>query len=71
MCSRVKTAVACTTSLSAVFVFISFVADALYKRYRQGWLQEVITDLDTLIVRVREAKKRGEATSIGFLVSTK
>ncbi|MDP3354089.1 MAG: urocanate hydratase [Flavobacteriaceae bacterium] len=39
---------------------------AVHTRYSQGWVDEVITDLETLVVRVREAKKNKEIVSIGF-----
>ncbi|GFY72720.1 urocanate hydratase [Trichonephila inaurata madagascariensis] len=38
----------------------------LEKRYSQGWVQEIIDDLDHLIARIREAKKKKIITSIGF-----
>ena len=37
------------------------------KRFDQGWLVEKVHDLDTLVVRIREAKKDKKATSIGYL----
>jgi len=40
--------------------------DALTKRYEQGWLKEIVKDLDKLVSRVKEAKAKGEATSIGY-----
>jgi hypothetical protein len=40
----------------------------LEKRHRQGWVSEVCTNLSVLVSRVKEAKTRGEAVSIGFLV---
>ncbi|RWS03308.1 urocanate hydratase-like isoform X1 [Dinothrombium tinctorium] len=40
--------------------------DALQKRYRQGWVSEIIDDIDMLIKRIREAKAKKEITSIGF-----
>lgn len=40
--------------------------DALKKRHSQGWVMEIISDLDQLMKRIREAKKHGEATSIGY-----
>lgn len=39
---------------------------ALIKRYDQGWLKEVYTDLDSLINRIKEAKKQKLDTSIGY-----
>ncbi len=37
------------------------------KRHEQGWVDEVITDLDKLVLRVREAKKAQELVSIAYL----
>ncbi|XP_054167015.1 urocanate hydratase-like [Oppia nitens] len=41
--------------------------DALLKRQAQGWLNEIISDLDTLIKTIRLAKSNKIATSIGYL----
>ncbi|XP_042895553.1 urocanate hydratase isoform X2 [Parasteatoda tepidariorum] len=38
----------------------------LQKRYDQGWVLEIIDNLDALINRIREAKKKKIATSIGY-----
>ena len=50
---------------------ISVVAEvnpkATYKRHEQGWVKEVITDLDQLVERVKEAKKNKEVVSIAYL----
>lgn len=40
---------------------------ALHKRHQQGWVSEVQEDLDGLLRRIEEARRKGEATSIGFL----
>lgn len=40
--------------------------DALKKRFDQGWVLEIIDDLDQLIDRVRTARNNKESTSIGF-----
>jgi len=40
---------------------------ALYTRLNQGWLTEVETDLDSLLLRIDRAKKNREAVSIGYL----
>lgn len=49
---------------------ISITAEAnfepLIKRFNQGWLNEIITDLDTLIERMRDVKRRNIVTSIGY-----
>jgi urocanate hydratase len=37
------------------------------KRASQGWVDEIITDLDALVARVKTAKKEKEILSIGFL----
>ncbi len=39
---------------------------ATYKRHEQGWVDEVITNLDELVARVREAKENKEAVSIAY-----
>ncbi|WP_334126960.1 urocanate hydratase [Empedobacter brevis] len=39
---------------------------ATYKRHEQGWVDEVIADLDKLVVRVREAKENNEVVSIAY-----
>ena len=39
---------------------------ATYKRHEQGWVDEVITDLDELVARVREAKENKEVVSIAY-----
>ncbi|RZF45655.1 hypothetical protein LSTR_LSTR010606 [Laodelphax striatellus] len=40
--------------------------DALKKRYDQGWLLEIQSNLDDLIVRIRTAKRNKEVLSIGY-----
>ena len=40
---------------------------AIYKRHEQGWLDEVEGDLDRLVARIREARDKGEAVSLGYL----
>lgn len=39
---------------------------ATYKRHEQGWVDEVISDLDALCVRVRAAKEKKEVVSIAY-----
>lgn len=39
---------------------------ATYKRHEQGWVDEVITDLDELCERVRKAKENKEVVSIAY-----
>ncbi|KAH6928453.1 hypothetical protein HPB50_016600 [Hyalomma asiaticum] len=41
--------------------------EATYKRHRQGWLNEVIEDIDQLIKRMKKAKEAKESVSIGYL----
>ena len=36
-------------------------------RHEQGWVNEIITDLDQLVTRVREAQQNKEAVSIAYL----
>mgnify|MGYP000439293042 CR=1 FL=1 len=40
--------------------------EALYKRHEQGWVDEVITDLDKLCARVTQAKTAKEVVSIAY-----
>ena len=40
--------------------------DATYKRHEQGWVDEVIKDLDELCARVRKAKADKEVVSIAY-----
>ena len=51
----------------AVGVIAEINPEALYKRKEQGWLDEVETDLDALLQRIRRARDGGEAVSIGYL----
>lgn len=39
---------------------------ATYKRHEQGWVDEVISDLDELCARVRQAKANKEVVSIAY-----
>ena len=39
---------------------------ASYKRHKQGWVDEIINDLDQLCERVKLAKKQNEIVSIAF-----
>lgn len=56
---------------ASVAGIISVIAEvnkkAVDKRYFQGWLDEVITDIALLVERVSRAKKNKEVVSIGFL----
>lgn len=39
----------------------------LYKRHEQGWLEEVATDLDTVLRRIEEARAARRPLSLGYL----
>jgi len=39
---------------------------ATQKRHEQGWVDEVVTDLDVLVKRVREAKAKKEVVSLAY-----
>ena len=39
---------------------------AIDKRYKQGWVDEIITDIDKLSYRIKELKKTSTNISIGF-----
>ncbi len=41
-------------------------SDATYKRHEQGWVDEVIADLDELCARVAKAKEAKEVVSIAY-----
>ncbi|RAV98129.1 urocanate hydratase [Pseudochryseolinea flava] len=41
-------------------------AKATHKRHQQGWVDEVISDLDVLVDRVKKAKASGEVVSIAY-----
>lgn len=49
---------------------ISVVAEvnlkAIQKRYEQGWVDEIVTDIDQLVKRVRQAKDGRETVSIAY-----
>jgi len=40
--------------------------EALQKRFHQGWLKEIASDLDDLISRIRQRRAQGTGTSIGY-----
>ena len=40
--------------------------EAIEKRYSQGWLLEVIDNLDSLVARIRDARARRRPASIGY-----
>jgi urocanate hydratase len=39
---------------------------ALQKRFEQGWVDEVYSDLDKLVLRIEQTKKKKEAVSLAF-----
>jgi urocanate hydratase len=39
---------------------------AVEKRHRQGWVDEVVTNGDALVQRVRQAQQNGEVVSIAY-----
>lgn len=41
--------------------------EAAKKRHEQGWCQELLSDLDQVIERVKQLKKNKEARSIGYV----
>ncbi|BFZ08472.1 hypothetical protein BsWGS_11511 [Bradybaena similaris] len=40
--------------------------EALLKRHKQGWVMEVVDDLDNLVALLRNARRRKRAVSIGY-----
>ncbi|MCZ8355745.1 MAG: urocanate hydratase [Cyclobacteriaceae bacterium] len=40
---------------------------AAYKRHAQGWVDEIVTDMDALVARVKKAKANKEIVSIAYL----
>lgn len=51
----------------AIGVIAEINPKAIYKRHEQGWLDEVFTDLDTLIDRIESVRLAKEAVSLGYL----
>jgi len=60
--AQAKAAVVC----GCVGVIAEVSYEALKKRYDQGWVCEMIEDVEELMRRIREARKKRESTSIGF-----
>ncbi len=60
--AQAKAAVIC----GAVGVIAEVNPTAAQKRHEQGWVDEIFSDLDLLIPRIREAQTNGEAVSIAF-----
>ncbi len=50
----------------AVGVIAEINPKAIKKRYAQGWLNEIFTDLDKLMIRVKKAKANKEAIALGY-----
>lgn len=50
----------------AIGVIAEINPKAVEKRYSQGWVNEVYTDLDSLINRIEKARGKGEAVSLAF-----
>lgn len=50
----------------AVGVIAEINSKAARKRHEQGWLDEIYTDLDKLILRIEEARAKKEAVSLGY-----
>ncbi|XP_064085430.1 urocanate hydratase-like [Macrobrachium nipponense] len=61
--AQAKAAVIC----GCIGVIAEMSKEALLKRHAQGWLEEYTDDIDFLIRRIREARAKKEATSIGYL----
>ena len=54
------------TIAGCVGVIAEVCEEALLKRKEQGWLKEIVSDLDLLIEKIRFAKTNQMSTSIGF-----
>jgi urocanate hydratase len=50
----------------AVGVIAEINEKAIQKRHAQGWVDEVFTDLNELLIRIKKAKASGEAVSIAY-----
>jgi len=51
----------------AICVIAEINPKPLYKRHEQGWLQEVATDLDSVLRRIEQARKARLPLSLGYL----
>ncbi|XP_054751082.2 urocanate hydratase-like [Lytechinus pictus] len=60
--AQAKAAVIC----GCVGVVAEVSKEALMKRYNQGWIMQVIDDVDALVQRIRQARNAQEAISIGY-----
>lgn len=55
-----------TVIAGAICVIAEVNPKALEKRHSQGWVDEVYTDLDELIIRLEKARKNKEAVSLAY-----
>ena len=55
-----------TTAWSFVLNGWQVSREAIEKRYVQGWLLEVIDNLETLVARIRVARTQRRPVSIGY-----
>jgi urocanate hydratase len=53
--------------LGCVTVIAEVSEEALMKRHKQGWVLEVVRDINDLIKRIKECRKKRIATSIAYL----
>ncbi|KAG7177701.1 Urocanate hydratase-like [Homarus americanus] len=60
--AQAKAAVVC----GCIGVVAEVSKEALLKRHKQGWLEEYTDDLEVLVRRIREARTKKQATSIGY-----
>lgn len=58
------------TKAASIAGVISVIAEinpkAITKRHEQGWVDEVITDIEELVKRVMDLKKSGKVVSVGY-----
>ena len=52
--------------LGACTVIAEVSREALDKRHKQGWVKEVATDLNKLLARIAECRRKKIGTSIGY-----
>ncbi|XP_013065223.2 urocanate hydratase-like isoform X2 [Biomphalaria glabrata] len=60
--AQAKAAVIC----GCVGVVAEVSEDALLKRYNQGWVMELVNDLDNLVALLKNARRRKKPLSIGY-----
>lgn len=51
----------------AIGVIAEINPKAVRKRHQQGWVQEIETDLDRILLRIEKARRSGEALSLAYL----